>query len=687
MPIDVLRVGKPLTNSVEKFISPSLRALREGLLWLVPCLMLSSLLLFVAAIGEFAYGRRLTWIEDLYQIHGVITQAFPFLLSASVCYILAMQWRLPRPPVAMLSIIFLLILREQVVDRDLMLTYSILMAIVTPLYTVPLIAYFYNRRFGRLVSIDTAGQLVKESLNLVLPGMLTGVIAVIINGLIFKLIAWASFTQFIFYDYASEPYEFGAKFSFLNSTFWFLGIHGYYALLPYIDALQQAINLNYSVFAAGGEGTYHMNLSFMGSFVFLGGSGATFSLVIAILALSKQKNLRIIALASIPIGLVNVNELLLFGLPIIFNPRLFLPFVIVPMLNSYMGMYAIDMGWVTSPHVSVPFNSPMFINAWVATNGDMNAVLLQMFNLLVGAVIYAPFVLLTERQFSQKSIYLAALDTTYTRRKEEAQILAVDPVVEAQKRLTEFSTIETQLESISSKEFFLEYQPQVDPRTDRVKACEALIRAKDEHGNIEPPFKFLPWIEKAGMMKDLDLWVVKKVVREIGVMKQQGVEGAVSINVSPETLTDAKYFQTLLDLIDPVAKDIHLEITEETLLTDQSVLHSVINECHKRGVQISIDDFGTGYSSLSYLNQFDLDAIKIDRSFVLALNTERGRKVFDSVLNIANTLELDLVVEGVETPEQMAHMPSGDNVLVQGWYYSRSLPLGKYIEYCRSKMD
>lgn len=666
---------------VSKAILPSLSAIREGLLWLVPCLMISSLILFIAAIGEFVYGYRPSWVQYFFSIHDEITTALPYLLSAAISYILAMQWRLPRPPVALLSIVFLILLRNSLGDSQLVLTFSVIMAVVTPLYAIPILAMLLKVKWLKLVKLDSAGQIVKESLNLVLPAIITGMVVLLINFVLIHFLEGLAFGHVIFFDYANEPFEFGLTFAALNSTLWFLGIHGYYALLPFVDVLQEASNLNYSVASAGGDASYQMNLSFMGSFVFIGGSGATLSLVLAMLVVCKEKTLRLIAVASIPIGLVNVNELLLFGLPIIFNPRLFLPFLIVPLVNVVTGLTATELGWVSVPSASIPFNSPILVNAWIATSGDFGAIALQVTNILLGALIYLPAVLHLEKQFQTRSIRFTALDTTYMRRKEEAETLSDDPILAAQKKEKGLASVEFHLEAISSKEFFVEYQPQICRKTGVVKGCEALIRAKDPEGNIEPPIKFLPWLEKANMMKDIDLWVVNQVIKDIEAWQRQGRDLHVTVNITADTLVDDAYIDRILTLIERVKGKVNFEITEETLLVDEKQLAMVFNRLALAGIKLYIDDFGTGYSSLSYLNRFDIAAIKIDRSFVLALNTSKGQMLFDSMLTIADKLDLDVVVEGVETQEQLDFISVSDRVSVQGWYYSRSLPRDRFIDY------
>lgn len=664
-----------------QYVMPSLYAIREGMIWLIPCLMISSFCLFAACITEFAQGYRSTWVEAFYQLHSGLATFFPFLMTATISYVVAMQWRLPRPPVALLSILYLVVVGSFIQGEQIVLTFNIVMAIATPLYSIPLLAYLMRFSVLHLTRSDSAGTIVKESLNLVLPALLTAIIVIAVNISLFSILANIPFLSLFSVDYANNPTWFGVTFAALNSALWFMGIHGYYALLPLVDVLQEASNLNYSTVAAGGEAVYHMNMSFMGSFVFIGGSGATLSLVVALLLFSKQRNLKLIAIASIPIGLLNINEILLFGLPIILNPRLFLPFLLCPIANVLVSMLCVSTGLVASPSVSVPFNSPIFINAFMATNGDLSAVLLQAFNIILGVLIYLPAVKMLNKAYKKQSIHIKALDTTFSRREEEARSLLDDPIGERISAEKETQQVTEQIELLSSKEFVLEYQPQVCSATRKVVGCEALVRSIDGNGKMEGPFTFMPWLEKANLMKDLDLWVVKHVISDIKIMHQRGCIMPVSINITPDTLIDDEYFERIIELVKPQAEYVHFELTEETLLTDQNKMFFNFNRLHQLGIKIHIDDFGTGYSSLSYLNQFSIDCIKIDRSFVLALSSNKGVKVFGSILSIAEQLELEVIVEGVETNEQLDHIPSNERIKVQGWYYSKSLPLEQFITY------
>ncbi|HAT7738566.1 TPA: EAL domain-containing protein [Vibrio vulnificus] len=669
-------------KKVSKRLAPSLQAIREGMIWLIPCLMLSAFALFFASMGEFVGGGRSGWINALYDVHNAIASFFPYLMTATISYVLAMQWKLARPPMALLSIIFLLIVGHVIPADDTLKMFHIVIAIVTPLYAIPILAHLLHVPQLRITNSDSGGKLVKESLNLVLPALLTAFIVVVINYLIFSMISFGDGLKLVQLDYANEPYEFGITFAAMNSLLWFLGVHGYYALLPLVELLQQASSLNYSTFVAGGEGHYAMNLSMMGTFVFIGGSGATLSLVVAMLLFAKQKSLKLIAIASIPIGLINVNEILLFGLPIILNPRMFLPFFLTPAVHVVTTLLAIEIGVIDVPSASVPFNAPIIINAWLATSGDWGGVLLQLFNIAVGVVIYYPSVRNLNRLYSNREIKIDFLDTVYVRRREEADTLKDDPIATANDRARRAQEVEQRLEHIGSKEFCLEYQPQVSHQTGRVVGCEALIRAIEPDGTLVYPGTFLPWLEEAGLMKDVDLWVLKTVAKDIQEWNRIGLYVPVSINLTPAFLADQECMDKLEYILAPVASQVHIEITEETLLVDEQVLARSFNLLHQLGVAVYIDDFGTGFSSLSYLNRFEVDAIKVDRSFVLALDNEKGKKVFMSLLSVAEQLGLEVVIEGVESQQQLNHIPAKEHISIQGWYYSRSLQHNSFIQYC-----
>ncbi|MBW3694724.1 EAL domain-containing protein [Vibrio sp. T187] len=671
-------------KGLKSVLAIQMLAIREGLLWILPCLMISSLILFVASIGEFTVGKDTYWVETLYRSYYELNNVFPILLTAALSYILAMQWRLPRPPIALISIVYLALFHQSFQDAQVTLTFELIISVLTPLYTIPLIAFFYRKKWLKVISSDQIGKTVKDSLNLIVPSIITGILMMVVSwGLISVISALLNFGG-LEYQYQNSALNFGFLYTIFNSFLWFIGIHGYYALMPWIEVLQQAV----PDASEAALGTGAVNYSMMAVFVFIGGCGATLGLVISLLCFSRDRAFRLIAMAALPLVLLNINEVLLFGLPIIFNPRLFWPFVIAPVVNLYISHAVLTAGWVTIPSVVMPFSSPIFLNSWLATQGDHGAVLLQLILVVVNVAIYTPFVLRMNKVNRSNQISFPFFDSSYSRRREEADVLSADKVVQKVERQTEIVELEQGLRRYSQIDFCMEYQPQVQQRTGAVISCEALIRAKDPvTGELIYPGAFLPYFEQANMMADIDLWAVKKVVSDLKVAKLTGVVVETSINITPDTLLNRDVMKRICRTIEPVAEWVNIEITEESLLADKEKVSRSLTNLRALGCKISIDDFGVGYSSLSYLSQFDVDAIKIDRSFVLSLDEEKGRKVFYAMLKVAQQLELDCVVEGVETQQQLDLIPASHSISVQGWYYSKSLSLEALMDYVKTSTE
>ncbi|MBV7296428.1 EAL domain-containing protein [Enterovibrio paralichthyis] len=656
-------------------VTRSLRAMRDGMLWLVPCLIVSSILGFIASMLEFMNVDAPVVIHELNLLRLSLTSLYPYLFAASISMMLAIKWRLPRPPIAVLCIAYVAV-AEKVLGYGGQIT-SVLLTFVgltIPLYAVPLLSKIKRQRWARLLENEVAGRLVKDSMNLIIPGVIVTLVVVLVTKMVkFAGVYLDSPTFLTMYNPAGDPYCVGAIFSILNSSLWFLGIHGYYALTPLVEPLMEMVEINHLVFESGGIPSNIMNMSTMSSFIFIGGSGATLGLSLAILLISKDKLTRVIAITSIPLGLFNINEILLFGLPIIFNLRLFFPFLLAPLLNMAIALMVLQLGWVATPVVMTPITSPLVINALVATGGDVGAVVLQAGLVLLSTLVYLPFVRLLDTHAKTRDLYIPSLDTTFTRREEEAYILTVDPVTESLQKVREIQGMQSQLEEFATREFYLEYQPQVSSYTGQVVGVEALIRLRDNAGNVEGPGQFLSVFEQANLMTDIDLWVVRQSVIQSQKWMDLTFYMPISVNISSHTLTDKVALEEILKQISKVPGLIHFEITEESLIDNQAMVEESISRLHQAGSTVHIDDFGTGYSSLSYLNRFDIDTLKIDRSFVMALDSERGKQVFYSLTGIAKQLGMNIVVEGVETKEQFEIVSREPDVVVQGWYFSRSV--------------
>ncbi|MFB3305459.1 EAL domain-containing protein [Pseudomonas sp. AMR01] len=653
----------------------SLRAIREGLLWVLPCLLVSAGFLMLSECAR-ALGFNPQVVAFFSGLHNQISSVIPLLVAASIGYMLAIQHRLPQLPVAFLClahvVVATFVLREY---PRASATFVLFIAIASPLINVPAIAWLHRFRWTRLVNEDLVGHNLRGTINMVVPGAIAALCLVALLSLLLQIPYVAQLQGPQVLDALQSPYGSGLFVTLMNSLLWFFGIHGVYAMQPLFDVLDQAVALNGAALAAGEPAKYLLNGGLLGCFAFIGGSGGALCLLVAVLLFSRSQSMRLLAMASLPLSLFNVSEVLLFGLPIILNPRLFIPFLLVPALNATVALTVVQLGWVSPAVTSVPFTSPVLLNAYLSTHGDVAAVVLQVLLLGLGTLVYAPYVRAIHRQPGEGgTVYLKSLDMTFRGLEEKGRLLELDPVLASHKILARQASELSHIQQICDYEFYLEFQPQVSTRTGLCTGCEALMRARDNQGTVHSPWEFLQWLAQARLMPDVDVWVASQAVRQYQKWQKAGFALPMTINISSATLTNAAYGDRLVDILAQAHGQVSVEITEDALVSDVPATRQTIQKLQAIGAKVYIDDFGTGFSALSYLHQFPVDFIKIDRSFVVAQHDPKGALVLTGMLRFCEALNLGVVVEGVETAEQLAFLNTGTELFIQGWYFSKALP-------------
>ena len=229
--------------------------------------------------------------------------------------------------------------------------------------------------------------------------------------------------------------------------------------------------------------------------------------------------------------------------------------------------------------------------------------------------------------------------------------------------------------ALAHEEFELFYQPLVNLKSGRIATCEALLRWNHPVRGTVSPIDIIPVAEDMGLIVDLGRWILRKACMEC--MKwPQGV--SVAVNFSPQqfhqrdVLSEVRY---ALEVSGLPAHRLEIEITESSLLRNTQLTHDVLSQLHKIGVRISLDDFGTGYSSLSYLHNFPLQKVKIDRSFLEGIDSDRPLTLLRGVARLSADLGMSVVVEGIETNEQLELISVDGTVSeAQGYLFSRPVP-------------
>lgn len=235
----------------------------------------------------------------------------------------------------------------------------------------------------------------------------------------------------------------------------------------------------------------------------------------------------------------------------------------------------------------------------------------------------------------------------------------------------------------------LYFQPQINIESAEIVCFEALSRwFHPELGTITPD-EFIPIAEDAGLIVQLGQQVLINACKQLKVWHNQGFdELRVAVNVSAKQflLSDVGFDVTnVLQEYNLDAKHIELELTESLIVDDPDKIIGVLNQLKKLGVKLSIDDFGTGYSSLSYLSRFPLDVLKIDKSFINQLTTDKkGIAITQAIIAIAHSLKLEVIAEGVENEEQLEILQRLNCKYVQGYYFSKPISANDTIAFLKN---
>ena len=233
---------------------------------------------------------------------------------------------------------------------------------------------------------------------------------------------------------------------------------------------------------------------------------------------------------------------------------------------------------------------------------------------------------------------------------------------------------------LDSNEFRLHYQPQVDVQTGELKGFEALIRWQHPQKGLIYPNDFIELAESTGLIVPIGEWVIAEAFHQLKKWKQQGFGHlTLSINLSPRHFLHPKlivYMTKLLAETGIEADRLVLEITENVSLENHELIKERINSLKEIGFSVSIDDFGTGYAAFMYLQHFSISEIKIDRQFINALNEDaKSEVVIKTIIHLGKMLGLRTIAEGVETKVQWQRLKELDCCLIQGYYFSKPLPI------------
>lgn len=478
----------------------------------------------------------------------------------------------------------------------------------------------------------------------------------------------------------------------ITHLLWFMGIHGTNTLDAVSKRLfEQNVEINSALILAGKIPTEIYSKTFLDTFVFLGGCGTALSFVLALCLASKKSHNRKMSLVAFPSALFNISEIAVFGFPIIFNFTMLIPFVLTPVVLTLISALATGIGLVPVVTHSVEWTVPVLLSGYKAT-GSVAGSILQLVNIMIGTLIYIPFIKRSEQNETEK--FKQAIH-------QMEQDMATGEKTGMIPRYLHHSytcyhyakTLSMDLQNaIKRGQIELFYQAQISDR-EKLHGMEALLRWNHPvAGYISPPL-IISLAYESGTLNELTWYLLNKACTDARNLEKKIKDDVfLSFNISPKQIHGNDFFHDVLLTIQSYnLTNIHfvLEITERAALEISDYLRKQIEPLQNNGIGFSLDDFGMGHNSILQLQSDIFNEVKLDGQLVSQLlSNERSQEIISGLIQMSKKLGCRVVAEYVETKEHRDVLLKLGCTIFQGYYYSRPLALPEFTEaFCAAEEE
>lgn len=486
--------------------------------------------------------------------------------------------------------------------------------------------------------------------------------------------------------FESGNINFGSALLFilLVHLMWIFGIHGNNVLEGVCtNSFKLGVLLNQEAISNGLTPTVIYSKSFMDVFVLMGGSGVCLALIIALVIFTKRRQNKKLAYTSLFPGLFNISEPIVFGLPVIFNPFLIVPFILSPIISLCVAGFCTKIGILPIVSTEIEWTTPIFISGYAATGSIMGPIV-QFINLVLCILIYIPFIKMSEKsnelvneEIKHMTKYILDCEATLTK----PRIISNDMFkMKADQILLNDLIDDLKLDKVS-----LFYQPQVD-YNGSVIGVEGLLRWKnDKYGYINPVL-VVELAKEVELFDGLTLNLIEHSLKDLQFISTKGINKIkMSVNISAVQLENINFIEKVLELKEKYnigSNTLALEITErDVLITSKKVLDN-INLLNKNDIYLIMDDFGVGYTSIASLKDFQFTFVKIDGSIVKGIkNNHRCKSLIEALCQMSDEFGYQVIAEYVEAEEYVNELHNCGCNIYQGYLYSKALPLNEFIEY------
>ncbi len=679
-----------------------IRSLRRGLLYLMPFILIGSIVLAFLNLPIPAYQNFMLhvfgegWRDFGLCIHKGTLQVMALISLITVSYAISQDKKIVKSGEVNAIIIVITTFTSFIVfthDPNVIISFAdagstgMFNALIISGLACNLFCFFYkchDRIWPSALISYNGSSIIRASFRAIIPSLLTISIFTVAR-ILFNFIGLTN-VRLLFFQVINNMFMTGQNCLFallivlVTHILWFFGIHGGNVIM---DALSGA--------TPAASSTAEINIftkGFFDTYVYLGGAGATLGLLIALLLVGKKSSENRLAKVSILPGMININEIMIFGLPIIFNPYFFIPFVFSPVVLCLTAWISVYLGWAPPVTQTVEWTTPIFLSGYLGT-GSIAGIVMQAVNLILAVLMYIPFVRMKQKH--QQHVRISVFKNLgnhiqYVQEQQQKTILNRHDETGSLARAL-MTEIKDGLRN-HTLTLHLEYQPKIN-RKSEVIGAEALLRWNHPIFGHVSPLIILSICDEAGLTNELGRWIMNQAFSDLKNWHEQGYNLlSLSVNLNPQQLKkDESLVQTVQSYIDRLGINpvyMELELTENAAIDSSDSTRSKLEKIKDLGVNLSIDDFGMGHSSLIYICDFYANVVKLDISLVHAITKDEQRQqIVKSILSLCSQINVRAIAEGVETKEQLQVLHELGCEYFQGYYFSSSLTSDKFIEYVK----
>ena len=477
------------------------------------------------------------------------------------------------------------------------------------------------------------------------------------------------------FEYVENSFASGLLYTFLLHLLWFCGFHGSNLLEP-VAQTEFAIVSEQTIFSK----------SFFDTYVVMGGCGTTICVLLLLLIFYRKDRMGNLAKVGAFTVIFNINEVLNFGLPIILNPVMAIPFILTPVITYCTAYLATYLGLVPTISQEIQWSTPPLFSGYLAT-GSIRGTILQIVCILMGMAIYYPFLRLHKQvqdMYYREKLKVIIKDLQEKEERNEAPkfLTRADSLGLISRML-----LEDLKQAIKQDKLYMLYQPQVD-ENGKCLGAEALLRWNHPlYGFIYPPL--IVYLAKEGnILPDLERRIFDMAAAAIKKTSQE-YDGKfkISVNITAKSLLwDVEAcIDSCIKKYEIPPESMWIEITEQDVITNAEFVIDKLERLKNCGHVLLIDDFGMGHTSLIYLQSNFFGVVKLDGSLVRhLLDSKTNQKIVASIVELGNELGVKVIAEYVETEEQCQKLKELGCIWYQGYLFNKPITLDEFIAYIKT---